>query len=279
MTKDSIKEFFSNKVNHQITESPILVNLPHFNEDINEKRYIIKDSLPFKTNIKFSLIPSGLIVLCTIMIYINSVTNPYESFDPIVALIFNLFGFLISGLLIYYCYKIGDTIIEFNREHGTVTVPVGFMKNPKTFMFDNAKMYIGYGTAQLGGRHLGIKFRGIKRGYIIGGYCQENQGAFYAWYMDRNRPLPPGDRFNDFRKSDAKRLRDLGYPQPLYPMSKEVEELTKEFYQQALNADISDDPIYNGDPGTEPTHYSGLYIFRKSDDPGNGYAKLKPEGR
>ena len=40
--------------------------------------------------------------------------------------------------------------------------------------------------------------------------------SFYVWYMDRNRPLPPGSAFDPYRKKDYERRKAEGFPPPLY---------------------------------------------------------------
>lgn len=195
-------------------------------------------------------------------------------------LVFSIICISMTLFLLFYSKKIGDQFLIFNREEGTVKMPLGYHGVYEEFDFNKMEFYIGYGTAQMGARHLGIRYPGNKKAHnIVAGCTDENNASFLVWYMDKNRPLPPGDLFKQYRISDAKKFRDLGYPEPLYPMTKEIEELTKEFYKQVLNADISDEPIYNGDPGTEPLHAVGFYTYRHSKDPGKGIPTLKPEER
>lgn len=40
--------------------------------------------------------------------------------------------------------------------------------------------------------------------------------SFYVWYMDKNRPLPPGDAFDAYRQQDFERRKAEGFPPPLY---------------------------------------------------------------
>lgn len=40
--------------------------------------------------------------------------------------------------------------------------------------------------------------------------------SFYVWYMDKNRPLPPGTAFDPYRKKDFDRRRSEGFKSPLY---------------------------------------------------------------
>lgn len=40
--------------------------------------------------------------------------------------------------------------------------------------------------------------------------------SFFTWYMDKNRPLPPGTAFDSFRQKDFDRRRNKGFQPPLY---------------------------------------------------------------
>ena len=39
---------------------------------------------------------------------------------------------------------------------------------------------------------------------------------FVVWYMDKNRPLPPGTAFDPYREADFQRRKAEGFPKPLY---------------------------------------------------------------
>ena len=40
--------------------------------------------------------------------------------------------------------------------------------------------------------------------------------SFIVWYMDKNRPLPPGKVFDPYRQKDYERRKKEGFPKPLY---------------------------------------------------------------
>lgn len=65
---------------------------------------------------------------------------------------------------------------------------------------------------------------------IFGGDCYEDM-SFITWYMDKNRPLPPGDAFDPYRQQDFERRKAERFPKPLYPSKISTPEATKE--QQA----------------------------------------------
>jgi hypothetical protein len=59
----------------------------------------------------------------------------------------------------------------------------------------------------------------------------ESYWSFMVWYMDKNRPLPPGNTFDPYRQQDFERRKALGFPKPLYPSNIPTPEATPE--QQA----------------------------------------------
>ena len=60
--------------------------------------------------------------------------------------------------------------------------------------------------ADVGGKNIGIQKEDAPDWF-----------SFYVWYMDRNRPLPPGTAFDLYRESDYERRKNEGLPEPLYP--------------------------------------------------------------
>ncbi|WP_103866516.1 hypothetical protein [Aquimarina sp. I32.4] len=62
------------------------------------------------------------------------------------------------------------------------------------------------------------------------GDCYKDM-SFICWYMDKNRPLPPGTAFDAYRDRDYERRKAAGFPRPLYPSNIATPEATKE--QQA----------------------------------------------
>ncbi len=55
--------------------------------------------------------------------------------------------------------------------------------------------------------------------------------SYYLWYLDKNRPLPPGDLLDPFREEDFNRRKAEGFPPPLICSSIPTPEATPE--QQA----------------------------------------------
>jgi len=56
--------------------------------------------------------------------------------------------------------------------------------------------------------------------------------SFFVWYMDKNRPLPPGSAFDEFREQDFERRKAEGFPPPLYKSVVPTIETTPEQQQE-----------------------------------------------
>ena len=52
--------------------------------------------------------------------------------------------------------------------------------------------------------------------------------SFYVWYMDKNRPLPTGSAFDEFREQDFERRKAEGFPPPLFKSRIPTPEATAE---------------------------------------------------
>ncbi|MBL3659101.1 hypothetical protein [Fulvivirga sediminis] len=63
------------------------------------------------------------------------------------------------------------------------------------------------------------------------GNCYEDL-SFYLWYMDKNRPLPPGEAFDAYRERDYERRKAEGFPPPLFPSTFDTPEATPEQQQE-----------------------------------------------
>jgi hypothetical protein len=48
--------------------------------------------------------------------------------------------------------------------------------------------------------------------------------SLVVWFMDKNRPLPPGKIFDPYRKEDYRRRKEEGFPEPLFQSSVDTPE-------------------------------------------------------
>ncbi|WP_417786014.1 hypothetical protein [Tenacibaculum sp.] len=122
-----------------------------------------------------------------------------------------------------------------NRKDGLITMTGFFWQKNITMPFK--KVEFAYST---GGENMVGAFRlEVIRpnkwqtfdSFGYGGAEYYESMSFITWYMDKNRPLPPGEAFDPYRQQDFKRRKLEGFPKPLYPSKISTPEATKE--QQA----------------------------------------------
>ena len=120
-----------------------------------------------------------------------------------------------------------------NRKNGIITFPerfpISWLGKTITILFSDVKLGFGFrGTAHfLTGLRLAILYPNGQNRTVVGMEVADTF-AFLVWYMDRNRPLPPGELFDPYRQKDFERRKAEGFPPPLYPSSIPTPEATPE---------------------------------------------------
>ncbi|WP_407264961.1 hypothetical protein R5N98_13925 [Tenacibaculum maritimum] len=149
---------------------------------------------------------------------IASTENNQQRILPILLILGGLF-WMIYGLYANKNYK----IFELNRLTGMVTYPDSYFRKPLKGRFKELHAVItvtgnidGYVDSEY------LKFvntfnpRRFTLLYTFYGSEPYKDWSFYVWYMDKNRPLPPGEIFDAYRERDFERRKKLGFPKPLY---------------------------------------------------------------
>jgi hypothetical protein len=105
----------------------------------------------------------------------------------------------------------------FNREDGTLTYPDFIWFRNVTVPFEKVDFLLTPAGIRAGEHeHLAIvQSNGVTRSFINWDAPEEHY-SMYVWFMDRNRPLPPGDIFDRHREEDYLRRKAEGFPPPLY---------------------------------------------------------------
>lgn len=152
---------------------------------------------------------------------------------------------LLIGLPSLWVFYLGiklpkENTIAFHRDKGLLELPGALWDPPVIQKFDDA--YIRF--SKDGGSYTnqfewsiymhryhkaGFKNMGVALGRWSKGRWET--WSFWVWYMDKNRPLPPGSAFDEFRKADFDRRKSEGFPPPLYKSRIPTPESTPE--QQA----------------------------------------------
>ena len=139
----------------------------------------------------------------------------------------SIIGFLF--FLIYY-YTMPKKEVIYNRKDGLVTYP-GFMWHPNVTMpVDVVRFIVSSPTIQ-GGNAFQLNIMRPDKLYsrceAFFAYDCYKDLSFLLWYMDKNRPLPPGDAFDPYRERDYERRKAAGFPKPLFPCDFDTKEATE----------------------------------------------------
>ncbi|MBL7558910.1 hypothetical protein JAO71_03755 [Olleya sp. YSTF-M6] len=118
-----------------------------------------------------------------------------------------------------------------NRRDGLITMTGFFWQKNITMTFETCEFaYSTGGEDGMGAFLLEIIRPNNWQTFDPFGYggaeCYESM-SFTTWYMDKNRPLPPGEAFDRFREQDFERRKAEGFPKPLYPSKIKTPEATK----------------------------------------------------
>ena len=239
---------FSNKIDKSI----LSVNFNQFDKQetlcVNENYLVFKlseNKLLFFWALSFILF-TGPVALSLYELIFSRQEGEKNIFYLVILICFILF----FSILFYFLKRPKKELI-FDRNKGLLTFP-DFMNKPNnTMLFKNVK----WGSFTSGGIYSGYGPKSPDLTIIspkIGFYAytfipffrkklknlapfSENQTketlSFFIWYMDKNRPLPPSEVFDEFREQDFERRKAEGFPKPMFPCTFKTPEYTTE--QQA----------------------------------------------
>ena len=191
---------------HIIVERPIGINDMSKNDDItraDDQFFIMNNSITLGN---FHLY-IGLIGY--LLSYFFSLAN---NADDSFSIFIRICLFLFSTFYIIYNFTHPQKILILDRLNGIITFPGFLYGKPITMSFEEVLAQIkgkGYGLALLHKNK--ITFYDVDLEYE-----PLRSWSFMVWYMDKNRPLPPGEIFDPYRQKDYERRKKEGFPKPLY---------------------------------------------------------------
>ena len=158
--------------------------------------------------------------------------------------IFSIIFFIIGSFSFLHYYKYSKKLLVLDRLNGMVTYPGFLFSKPCSVPFDELLASVA-SFANAGASLVFYHYNGITGTSIFAGKCKiSGNWSFIVWYMDKNRPLPPGEAFDPYRKKDFQRRKAEGFPPPLYPSyidtpedsesQKELSQLHREEKQKRL---------------------------------------------
>ena len=195
---------------HIIVERPLGISDMSKNDDItraDDQFFIMNNSITFRN---FHLY-IGLIGY--LLSYFFSLAN---NADDSFTIFIRICLFLFSTFYIIYNFTHPKKILILDRLNGIITFPGFLYGKPITMSFEEvlAEVRGGYGA---GMATLALLHQNKLTAYsaILESTPLESW-SFMVWYMDKNRPLPPGKVFDPYRQKDYERRKKEGFPKPLY---------------------------------------------------------------
>lgn len=137
----------------------------------------------------------------------------------------------ILGYMYIYHYIAPTKHFIANRQTGQLHFPVAKNKPQKIVNFNDGNGIIK--TYYIDNLYTSLFFqtkKGIEPKAAMGlaDWDRDDYWNFLIWYMDKNRPLPPGKAFAPYREQDFERRKAAGFPKPLYPSDIKTPEATPE---------------------------------------------------
>ena len=190
--------------------------------EINEKRYCERTSLEKKDWPIFFILSLPFSAIILFLNIFGTNTN----------LFWKIFPFVIPVIAVLYPLLMPYREMIIDRENGTIGV---YKKNRKPVLIIPFERGFGFIKGSgLGIIHFDLRFafKGHPlKGVDLTASRLEEFWSFVVWYIDKNRPLPPGTAFDPYREADFQRRKAEGFPKPLYPSDIATPEATPE--QQA----------------------------------------------
>ncbi len=177
------------------------------------------------------LIPAILILVIStlIVLFSKSVNFDLGYFWTVSSL------FILSGVFWLYSFIKPTKRLILDRVTGKMTYPSYGFAPHMTLTFKKATVYSNI-TPGPDGMLMGTKLqarnpydRSALRGtYDLADADPEEWWSYFVWYMDKNRPLPPGKAFDPYRAKDFERRKAEGFPKPLFESNIPTPEATKQ---------------------------------------------------
>ena len=198
-----------------IKEKPKPINIENLKHtlfvEINNKICRKQTSPPKEFSWEFVFLFGVLLSIPLYMLYLYSENLILQIIGTIIYVFISL---LAGNFTIYIPYE----EIILNREEGTITFHRKTRKRDITIPFNLGEAFI---MPIESGNYMSFSLRfGYKnnlwKGDELATIDMEEFWNFVVWYMDKNRPLPPGTAFDPYREADFQRRKAEGFPKPLY---------------------------------------------------------------
>ena len=223
-----LKKYY-HKVDKQIFKSPH--GMDKLSKKEEEKyRYTTDQFIMLHTKGTITPFLGGGISIILVLIFVDSFFSG-EKLEWFELFIFSLSCILTLFFTIYYFTKPKKEQI-LNRRDGLITMTGFYWQKNITMPFKDCLFAYTTGGEDGTGAFMLQSIRPTRSrlnsydDFMVSGDCYDSM-SLICWYMDKNRPLPPGTAFDEFRDKDYERRKAAGFPRPLYPSAIKTSEATK----------------------------------------------------
>jgi len=176
---------------------------------------------PWPVNLQMSVFLLGAIPLLQFIFMLQ------DNYTPLLWLVC-IPAIIVLFIDLFRVYKKGRIHYIFDRINGELIFPESYFRSErKVYRFSN--IFIDFRKKCV------YEKRDDSQHYLIYALIPEiseksfvDDWSFYIWYMDKNRPFPPGEAFRKYRQEDFERRKTEGFLKPLYPSIIKTPEATKE---------------------------------------------------
>jgi len=284
-----VKNIFDAKLPFEIVEEFKPIDKEYLEEEGSCIEKLSDEILIIDIDERLNSKMSFFISLTMVIVFVigGFITN--EGFEHPFLIILLIVSFLSS---IYFLMKIFNdkkALIILNRKSGFFTFPYRINKYKSyTTPFNKAIVYwVGTGGAtgnlsmELVAQHPDKKMGGASLMSHERDY--RKIWSFYVWYMDKNRPLPPGTAFDPFRQADFERRKSEVEREKYW--KDELEVFTREPHSVMYNPEIHEDWIKVQYVKADKTPLGNIYyrfefedgaiVYMQTDKEGNGFEPPK----
>ncbi len=230
-----MSSFWKNKPLEKVIRYPIEYHQIHQEKVKPSKRLEIQEAndLFFVTN-ETSSLTTFYIYFCIgvfALFFIWITASQKNSSEEIISFYAISLPFLLIGLfhlIVFFLVPVKEIVLD--RINSKITYPRLFVnKEHRTIQFDSLHVFETMTTSgdfAATGKKIRIRDRKYSYTWDLESSKPEEYWSFMVWYMDKNRPLPPGSAFDPYRKRDFERRKKEGFPKPLYASVIETPEAT-----------------------------------------------------
>ncbi len=287
--KAQAKSFLDAKLPFNIIEEFTPLDQKYLEEKRSSFVCVNQNIYKYDIKVRQQHIISLIVAIIVFLFFIIGAPFTNEGLKHPVAIIILSISFLAIIHFIIKAKKAPIVYLVFNREEGMVTLPCKSKKAITNTVPFNELVPFWIGTGGATGNLRATLIAKHKDNQVSGALVGIDTlytkiWSFYVWYMDKNRPLPPGTAFDPYRQADFERRKAEGFPKPLYKSFIPTPEATPEqqaerekFWMDELDEFIRERESVMYDPDIHKNWILVRYVTEEREPISNTYYRYEFE--